>query len=205
MDFSNDWFERAFDGCPLMAILRGFGSRRTVELAERAWDLGIDWVEVPIESAEGLEALAAAVEAGRAVNRTVGAGTVTTVDKVRQVAETGAVFTVAPGMDSEVAMASIEAGLPHLPGVATASDVQAAERTGLRWLKAFPAAALGPGWIRAMRGPFPQARFVATGGVDAANAHQFLEAGAQVVAVGSALDDPGQLDKLAALLPEARA
>ncbi len=201
---SNHWFDRAFDGRPLMAILRGFAPTRTVELAQRAWDLGIDWVEVPIQSADGLESLAAAAEAGRARDRTVGAGTVTTVDRVRRAAAAGAVFTVAPGMDSDVARESTEAGLPHLPGVATASDIQAAGRAGLRWLKVFPASALGPGWIKAMHGPFPEARFVVTGGVEASNADLFLNAGARVAGVGSALEDPDQLDKLTALLPEAR-
>jgi Entner-Doudoroff aldolase len=200
----SDWFDQAFDKRPLMAILRGFDSRRTVELAERAWDLGMDWVEVPIQSSDALDALVTTIEAGRARGRTVGAGTVTTLERVGQAADAGAAFTVAPGLDTEVAIASAEAGLPHLPGVATPSDIQAANRIGLRWVKAFPAATLGPAWFRAMRGPLPETRFVATGGVDAGNAQQFLDAGAHVVAVGSALEDPGQLDKLAALLPAAR-
>lgn len=202
MDDSNSWFDTAFDGRPLMAILRGFDPRRTVELAQRAWDLGMDWVEVPIQSDEGLEALAASVEAGRSRGRTVGAGTVTTRERVRQAAEAGACFAVAPGLDPDVATASLDADLPYLPGVATPSDIQAAHRIGLRWLKVFPASVLGAGWIRAMHAPFPQARFVATGGVDAANAGQFLDAGAHVVGVGSALEDPSQLDKLAALVQE---
>lgn len=204
MDDSNSWFEKAFDGHPVMAILRGLDPQRTVELSQRAWDLGIDWVEVPIQSADGLDALAAAVEAGRVRGRTVGAGTVTTRERVRQAAEAGACFAVAPGLDPDVATASLDAGLPYLPGVATPSDIQAADRIGLRWLKAFPASVLGTAWIKAMRGPFPLARFVATGGVDSANAGQFLDAGARVVGVGSALEDPSQLEKLSALLQERR-
>ncbi len=203
MNEGNSWFEAAFEGRPLMAILRGFSPSRTVEQAERAWDLGMEWVEVPIQSDEGLQALAAAAEAGRGRGRTVGAGTVTTLERVEKATEAGAAFTVAPGIAADVAAASVEAGLPHLPGVATPSDIQAAGRMGLRWLKAFPASALGPGWIKAMHGPFPEARFVATGGIDASNAHHFLDAGADVVGVGSALEDPGQLDTLATLLPEA--
>lgn len=70
---------------------------------------------------------------------------------------------------------------------------------GLTWVKAFPAAWLGPSWFRHIRGPFPQVRFVATGGIDASNAAQFLSAGVRVVAVGSDLDDETQLDHLADL------
>ena len=97
--------------------------------------------------------------------------------------------------------ASLDAGLPTLPGVATASDIQRCARLGLGWLKAFPATTLGPGWIAAMRGPFPDVRFVATGGVTVANAAGFLSAGARAVALGSALADPAQLDGLARLVP----
>ncbi|MDB4873488.1 MAG: aldolase, partial [Gemmatimonadales bacterium] len=62
-----------FDGQRTMVILRGFPPDRTVELAERAWSLGIEVVEVPVQSEEGFAALAAAIEAGRRSGRTVGA------------------------------------------------------------------------------------------------------------------------------------
>jgi len=194
------YFDEAFAGRPVMAILRGFPVARTVELAQRAWDNGITAVEVPIQTPEAVDALAAAVTAGAERGFGVGAGTVTTVEQVRQAAGAGAVFTVAPGLDERVAAASAHAGLAHLPGVATASDVQRAVGLGLHWVKAFPAAVLGAGWFTAMRGPFPQVRFVATGGMGAGNAAEFLAAGASVVAVGSALEDPEQLDRLAAVV-----
>jgi 2-dehydro-3-deoxyphosphogluconate aldolase/(4S)-4-hydroxy-2-oxoglutarate aldolase len=93
--------------------------------------------------------------------------------------------------------------MPPMPGVATASEVQLALKEGLTWLKVFPASVLGTGWIKAMHGPFPQARFVTTGGMDATNAGEFLRAGARVVAVGSALEEPSQLSRLAVLLAPA--
>jgi 2-keto-3-deoxy-6-phosphogluconate aldolase len=83
--------------------------------------------------------------------------------------------------------------------VATASEVQRALTFGFLWLKVFPAAQLTPGWIKALLGPFPGLRFVATGGVDAHNAQEFIAAGARVVAVGSALADPDQVGLLSAL------
>lgn len=193
---SNEWFETAFRGQRMLAILRGLDPGKTVEATRRAWDAGVTWVEVPIQDAGGLDSLAAAAEAAREQGRRVGAGTVTTPERVRQAAAAGACFAVAPGLDTETAEASLDAGLPYLPGVATPSEVQAAGRIGLRWLKVFPASVLGPGWIRAMRGPFPLARFVATGGVDADNAREYLDAGASVLGIGSALEDPAQLDKL---------
>ncbi|MFE1951135.1 bifunctional 4-hydroxy-2-oxoglutarate aldolase/2-dehydro-3-deoxy-phosphogluconate aldolase [Streptomyces sp. NPDC059524] len=193
-------FEELFAGVPVMAILRGMPAGRTVELAVRAWDLGIECVEVPVQDEAAGRVLAEVVAAGAERGKPVGAGTVTSAERLARAVAAGAAFTVAPGLDARVARASVEAGLPHLPGVATPTDVQAALALGLDWLKAFPASVLGTGWFRAMRGPFPEVPFVATGGVDAENAAAYLAAGARVVAVGSALEDPEQLPRLAALL-----
>ncbi len=197
-------FTRGFASLPLMAILRGFDLDRTLELCERAWDLGVAVVEIPVQSAEAVATLAAAVEAGRARGAVVGAGTVTTVERLEGAAGAGAAFTVAPGFSRSVAEASLAADLPHLPGVATASEVQQAGELGLTWLKAFPAADLGAGWFGSMRGPFPEVRFVATGGMSVANAEQYLDAGASAVSLGSALSDPDQLERLPELIGRVR-
>ncbi|MET8119840.1 bifunctional 4-hydroxy-2-oxoglutarate aldolase/2-dehydro-3-deoxy-phosphogluconate aldolase [Micromonospora sp. NPDC005291] len=193
-------FDHIFGGARVMAILRGLPVAETVRLAERAWDLGIDVVEVPVATADAVPALRAAVKAGAERGRIVGAGTVLDVEQVSAAADAGAAFTVAPGLDLAVADAAAARGLPHLPGVATPTEAQQALRHGLTWLKAFPAISLGPAWFKAVAGPLPQLRFVATGGLDAGNAAAFLQAGVRVVAVGSALSDPNQLDRLAELL-----
>ncbi|WP_022893994.1 bifunctional 4-hydroxy-2-oxoglutarate aldolase/2-dehydro-3-deoxy-phosphogluconate aldolase [Agromyces subbeticus] len=200
MTISNARFDDIFAGQSLMAIFRGMGAERTLELAERAWSLGIDVVELPIQSERDLEALAVVAAAGRKAGRLVGAGTVVSVRHVELAASAGAAFTVSPGFDPLVSRASAEAGLPPLPGVATATEVQAAMADGLTWLKAFPASLLGSAWFPAMAGPFPDARFVATGGMDASNAREFLGRGVRTVAVGSALEDPAQLPALADLV-----
>jgi Entner-Doudoroff aldolase len=188
-----------FGAARVMVILRDLPPDETVRLAERAWDLGIDVVEVPIRTAGAVTALRAAVDAGRVRDRRVGAGTVLTPAQVGQAASAGAAFTVAPGLDLAVADAAAGHGLPHLPGVATPTEAQRARDHGLVWLKAFPAVSLRPAWFRAVAGPLPELRFVATGGIDADNAADFLAAGVRVVAVGSALADPRQIPRLAEL------
>ncbi|MCI2419151.1 bifunctional 4-hydroxy-2-oxoglutarate aldolase/2-dehydro-3-deoxy-phosphogluconate aldolase [Saccharopolyspora sp. K220] len=193
------FFDKLLTG-PVMAILRGMDPQRTVELAERAWDLGIEAVEVPIETQQAEPSLRAAVRAGAERGRPVGAGTVVTIEQLHTAKELGAAFTVAPGLDADVVRLSAELDLPHLPGVATPSEIQRAHRLGLSWVKAFPAAELGAGWFRAMLGPFPGLRMVATGGMNSHNAPEFLAAGATVVAVGSALEDAEQLPALAKLV-----
>lgn len=197
---SDEGLDALFAGHSVLAILRGMPVDTTVALAERAWELGVTTIEVPARDEAGLEALRATVRAGAERGHPVGAGTVIDTEQVHAVARAGAAFTVAPGFDAEVMAASEAAGLPHLPGVATPSDIQGVLKAGGHWVKAFPATALGTEWFRAMRGPFPDVRIVATGGMDAHNAREYLDAGARMVAVGSALADPDQIPLLAELL-----
>jgi 2-dehydro-3-deoxyphosphogluconate aldolase/(4S)-4-hydroxy-2-oxoglutarate aldolase len=174
------------DRTRVLAILRGASPAETVRWCERAWALGVTLVEIPIRADGDLDLLAAAAEAGRRTGHPVGAGTVTSAELACQVADLGAAFTVAPGLDELVAGTSAALGMAHLPGVATATDVQRALRLGLCWQKAFPATSLGPGWFTALREPFRTVRFVATGGITAGNAAVFLKAGASAVSLGSA-------------------
>lgn len=197
-----DYFAQAFTGQQVMAILRGMTPERTVALAEKAWDLGIDLVEVPVQVDEAFASLVAAVRAGERRGKHVGAGTVTTTRQLDQVIAAGAKFAVAPGLDLAIFDAATRAGLPYLPGVMTPSEIQAAVGAGVRYVKAFPAAVLGPAWFSNMSGPFPGVRFVATGGINAHNAVTFLDAGAVAVGVGSALEDERQIPLLAKLTTE---
>ncbi|QKJ20900.1 bifunctional 4-hydroxy-2-oxoglutarate aldolase/2-dehydro-3-deoxy-phosphogluconate aldolase [Microbacterium hominis] len=194
------FFDDLFSRAPLMAILRSMGLERSVRVATTAWDLGLDAVEVTIQSTADVETLREVAALGRERGAMVGAGTVITPAQVSAAVDAGAGYLVSPGLDPVVVRAAAEAGIPILPGVATPSEVQHAVALGLEWLKAFPAQWLGPEWFRHLRGPFPQVRFVATGGMDAGNAGAFLDAGVRVVAVGSALDDEAQLARLADLL-----
>ncbi len=186
----------------IMAILRGLPPEETVAVATRLWDGGVVLIEVPVGTPEAIASLRAAVEAAAVRGMRVGAGTVTTPAQVSAAAEAGAQYTVAPGLDLTVLAASLAAGLPHLPGVGTASEVQRARSAGCEWLKAFPAKTLGPEWISAMRGPFPDVRFVATGGLKVTDVKPFLDAGADMVALGAALADPDQRAALGGLLAD---
>jgi 2-dehydro-3-deoxyphosphogluconate aldolase / (4S)-4-hydroxy-2-oxoglutarate aldolase len=105
----------------------------------------------------------------------VGAGTVVRPEQVDLAFDAGARFVVTPGFSPAVADRCAELGLPVVPGVATATEVIAALDHGLDLLKLFPAEATGGiPLLRALRGPFPDVRFVPTGGVSAANAADYL-------------------------------
>ncbi|OYO18320.1 2-dehydro-3-deoxyphosphogluconate aldolase [Enemella dayhoffiae] len=192
--------DELFKDQPIMAILRNMDPDRSVRLSRTAWQLGISLVEVPIQTPDAVPSLEAVLAAAQEEGRPVGAGTVTTMDQVGLCEELGVAFTVAPGLDADVVAESERLGVPHLPGVATASEVQQAIRLGCTWLKAFPASLLGKEFFPAMGGPFPRVNFVATGGMNAHNAKEFLDAGVRCVAVGSALEDEAQLPQLAQLI-----
>ena len=198
-------FEAAFATTRVMAILRGLGPARSLAVAQRCWAAGVTMLEIPIQHPADVEALTAVAAAAAERGLVVGAGTVLRAEQVEQARDAGAAYTVSPGTDEEVIRVSLAAGLPTLPGVATASEIQRCLRHDVRWLKAFPAGNLGPEWIRAMLGPFPQARFVATGGVTVHSAPSFLAAGARAVALGSALTGDNLPDAaLVELLRETR-
>ena len=114
----------------------------------------------------------------------VGAGTVVRPEQVDEAVAAGAQFIVTPGLSARVIERCRELDVLVIPGVATATEVIAALDLGLDLLKLFPAeAAGGVALLRALRGPFPDVRFVPTGGIGPANAAAYL-ALASVPAVG---------------------
>lgn len=136
-------------------------------------------------------------ELGQAV---VGTGTVTTLSDSDNALAAGAEFSVSPGLDLDIVRESENRGLPSLPGVATTTEVHTFLRAGFTWLKAFPARHLGLDWFRAMRGPFPDLIFITTGGVAVADVLPLLAVSVHTVALGSAPNNPDELDQLPSLV-----
>ncbi len=105
----------------------------------------------------------------------VGAGTIRSAADAQAALDAGSRFAVSPGYTAEVGAACRRIGLPLLPGVATASEVMAAQADGLSFLKFFPATqAGGIPMLKALGGPFPDVVFCPTGGISLETAPQFL-------------------------------
>ena len=105
----------------------------------------------------------------------VGAGTVLTVENAEAAVAAGAAYIVTPGISEPVVRWCIEHGVPVLPGVSTASEVQKMLEYGIEIMKFFPAAASGGiAMLKGLYGPFQKVRFVPTGGVNASNLNDFL-------------------------------
>jgi len=134
---------------------------------------GVRVLEVTLRTPAALaciEAIARAVP-----EAVVGAGTLRSAADARAAKAVGSVFGVSPGYTAAVGAACRDAGLPLLPGVATASEVMAAQADGLQFLKFFPATAAGGiPMLKALGGPFPDIVFCPTGGITPDTAPQFL-------------------------------
>ena len=109
------------------------------------------------------------------------------VERIDILAEWRIPYMLTPGFDTKIVQYALCKGIEVLPGVLTPSEVQQAVNCGIRLMKLFPADAFGKGYIKALKGPFPDVDFVAVGGVTAENASEFYRAGFQGVAAGSNL------------------
>ncbi len=153
-----------------------------VPLADALLEAGVGSVEITFRTAAGGEALAAIRQARPEL--LAGAGTVLREDQLETALAAGAQFIVSPGFSSIIVDGAMAARVPIIPGVATATEVQRALEAGLHVLKLFPAEPIGGvAYLKALGSPFPDVRFIPTGGVSAANAASYL-ALPNVLAVG---------------------
>lgn len=144
-----------------------------VPLAEALVAGGVRVLEVTMRTPVALQCIEAIAKA--VPDAIVGAGTIRSAADAQAAKNAGSVFGVSPGYTSEVGRACQAAGLPLLPGVATASEVMAAQADGLQFLKFFPAMqAGGIPMLKALAGPFPDVVFCPTGGISLQTAPDFL-------------------------------
>ena len=144
-----------------------------VPMAQALVDGGMRVLEITLRTPIALQCMAAVAKA--VPQAIVGAGTVRSADDAKAAFDAGCRFAVSPGYTEAVGRACRDLGLPLLPGVATASEVMAANADGLRFLKFFPATAAGGiPLLKALQGPFPEVVFCPTGGITLQTAPQFL-------------------------------
>lgn len=162
-----------------------------VPMARALVEGGVRVLEVTLRTPVALEAMRRiAAEVPQAV---LGAGTLRTPADVQAALAAGCTFGVSPGLTTDLARACHDLGLPLLPGVATASEVMAANDAGFRFLKFFPAVAAGGlAMLKSLAGPFPDVQFCPTGGITPQSAPEFL-ALAQVRVCGGSWLTPAAL------------
>jgi 2-dehydro-3-deoxyphosphogluconate aldolase/(4S)-4-hydroxy-2-oxoglutarate aldolase len=144
-----------------------------VPLAEALLAGGVKVLEVTMRTPVALQCIEAIAKA--LPEAVVGAGTIRSAADAQAALDAGSRFAVSPGYTAEIGAACRRIGLPLLPGVATASEVMAANADGLQFLKFFPALqAGGIPMLKALGGPFPDVAFCPTGGITPETAPHFL-------------------------------
>jgi len=134
----------------------------------------------------------------------VGAGTVTNAEQAEKCLRAGAEFLVSPGLAASVLSVARASEKLAIPGALTPTELMNAHEHGVRLVKIFPCGNVGGAkYLRSLKAPFPNAALIPTGGVNAANAAEFIAAGAFALGVGADLVDPvalreGNLEKITA-------
>jgi 2-dehydro-3-deoxyphosphogluconate aldolase/(4S)-4-hydroxy-2-oxoglutarate aldolase len=138
----------------------------------------------------------------------IGAGTVTTAEQAESCFRAGAEFLVSPGLARSVLAVAGASEKLAIPGALTPTELMTAQELGVRLVKIFPCGNVGgPKYLKSLKAPFPNAALIPTGGVNAANAADFIAAGAFALGVGADLVDAaalreGNLEKITAAAKE---
>ena len=157
---------------------------------------GINCAEITFRTACAAEAIAYAVK--NYPDMEIGAGTVINAQQCRQALEAGATFIVSPGLSPAEAEVCKERGIPYYPGCVTPTEIMAALELGITTVKFFPANIYGGlKALKALSAPFPQVKFIPTGGVDRSNIDEFL-AFDKIAAIGGSFFVKEALDKMEA-------
>ncbi len=188
----------------LVAIIRGdFPLDKLIEVGDALLASPVLTMEITMNTSNALEAIAQ-MRQRAGDNMLVGAGTVRTTRQAQAALDAGAQFLVAPGFDVAVVKLAQSKDILHLPGVLTPTEVESAVAAGCRMLKLFPADALGPGYLKALRAPLDDVEFVPTGGIGVNNLADYARAGAAAVGVGGSLV-AGPHSTMAEIISTARA
>ena len=187
-----EMFDRLFEQCPLIAILRGITPGECEAVGEALVEGGIRIIEVPLNSPQPLESIRRlAAHFGDRVM--VGAGTVLQVEQVADIQRAGGRLIVSPSVKQEVVAAAAAAGLVSCPGYFTPSEAFNAIDAGAHALKLFPAEAASPKVLKAQRAVLPKdIKLIIVGGVAPDAMDPWLAAGANGFGLGSGVYTPGQ-------------
>ena len=155
---------------------------------------GINCAEITFRTACAAEAIAYAV--ANYPDMEIGAGTVINAEQCEAALAAGATFIVSPGFSPAVATICKERNIPYYPGCVTPTEIMAALELGITTVKFFPANIYGGlKALKALSAPFPQVKFIPTGGVDRSNIDEFL-AFDKVAAIGGSFFVKEALDKM---------
>lgn len=178
---------------PVVPVIVIEDIKDAVPLARALISGGVKVLEVTLRTACGLDAIKKIIaEVPEAV---VGAGTVTSVEQLKEVTKAGVEFIITPGLTPSILKTAVEGSVPVIPGIATIGELMTAKEAGLTAFKFFPAEINGgTAALKAFSGPIPDAKFCPTGGINIKNYRDYL-ALKNVICVGGSWFVPTDLIK----------
>ena len=190
----------------VIAVLRARNAKGLTEVARALGDGGVRALEITLTTPGAVDGIAELSRVGGEV--LIGAGTVLDAAAARSVMDAGARFVVSPTVEPEVIRVCRDRNVPCIPGAFTPTEILGAWRAGAALVKLFPAAAVGPGFLKDLLAPLPHLRIVPSGGITLERVSEWIRAGAAAVSVGGALvgAPPAELsDRARAFVAEVRA
>ncbi len=168
--------------CGVVPVVVLEDAEQAVPTAKALLAGGINAMEITFRTAAAKDSIAKVAK--EVPEMIVGAGTVINVDQLHDALDAGAKFIVSPGTSEEVIAEAVKLNVPVAPGVVTPSEIMVGLKYGLKVFKFFPAESYGGlKTIKALCGPFPQIRFIPTGGINQNNAEEYFK-NPKIVAVG---------------------
>lgn len=174
----------------VIAVVRTSTVEQAVAVVKALYAGGVTAAEVTFTVPDADQAIAQLRDlrdSGELPNLVLGAGTVTSAEQANAAIDAGSAYLVSPHLAMDVIEVAKLRDVAMLPGALTPGEVFAAHQAGADIVKIFPAARMGPSYLKDLRGPYPHIALMPTGGVSAENVHEWLSAGAVAVGVGSEL------------------
>ncbi|MGB8000968.1 MAG: bifunctional 4-hydroxy-2-oxoglutarate aldolase/2-dehydro-3-deoxy-phosphogluconate aldolase [Anaerobacillus sp.] len=172
----------------IVAVVRKIAPDKVKPLIQALIDGGITGIEITMDS-ENATTMIRELKNIHKEKALIGAGTVLNIEQAKEAIDAGADFIVAPILDRETIEFTKSQGIIMVPGAFTPTEIYQAHKWGADMVKVFPASALGPNFIKDVRGPLSEISLMSTGGVSLQNIESLFEAGASAVGVGGSLLD----------------
>ena len=171
----------------LVAIIRADVSDHAARIAEACAKGGVTALEVTFTVPGAAKVIETLCREYKPQEMIIGAGTVLDPETARIAILSGAQFVVSPALNNETARLCNRYQIPHMPGTGTVKEIIEAMEAGADIIKIFPSEGLGPGFVKAVRSPLPQAQLMPTGGVSLDNVSDWIRAGCVAVGVSGHL------------------
>lgn len=178
---------RKIQDCGVVAVVRAENGEQALKIADACIQAGIAAIEITFTvpgAADVIAQLSKAYAKGEVI---IGAGTVLDPETARAAILAGAQYVVSPCLNEEVVKLCLRYQIACMPGAMTIREVVACMEAGADIVKVFPGELFGPAFIKAVKGPIPQARMMPTGGVSLDNVGEWIKAGCVAVGVGGSL------------------